>query len=100
MSQHRVRLPLVIAGLALAQCFGWRMTFNLPAITGAAMAETLRLPYPAIMAGPTAMLVVMALGALPLARLFRQWGARPVMTASVAVGALGLLIIAVAQDSF
>ena len=52
MSESRLRLPLTIAAFALAQALCWGMTFNLPAITGKAMAEALALPYAAIMAGP------------------------------------------------
>src|SRR5262245_23761937 len=94
MSHPRLPLPVVIAAFALARGFGWGMTCSLPAVTGPAMAEALALPYAAVMAGPTAMLIVMALGAIPFARLFERVGARVVMTASVVVAALGLLVIA------
>ncbi|MDR3474022.1 MAG: MFS transporter [Devosia sp.] len=94
MSESRFRLPLVIGALALAQCFCWGMTFNLPAITGRAMAEALGLPYAAVMGGPTVMLVVMALAAVPFLKLFERLGARPIMTTSVIVGALGLVAVA------
>lgn len=94
MSESPPRLPLAIAAFALAQAVCWGMTFNLPAITGSAMAETLGLPYPAVMAGPTVMLVVMAAAAVPFLRLFERFGARLVMTSSTAVAALGLATIA------
>lgn len=96
MLQSRFRLPLTIAAFALAQALSWGMTFNLPAITGTAMATALDLPYPAVMAGPTVMLVVMAAAAIPFLRLFESLGARLVMTTSVAVSALGLAVIALA----
>jgi MFS family permease len=89
-------MPLAIAAFALAQAACWGMTFHLPAITGTAMAEALGLPYPAVMAGPTVMLVVMAAAAVPFLRLFERFGARLVMTASTIVAALGLATIAVA----
>jgi len=89
-------MPLAIAAFALAQAVCWGMTFNLPAITGSAMAVTLGLPYPAVMAGPTVMLVVMAAGAVPFLRLFERFGARLVMTSGTAVAALGLAAIATA----
>ena len=94
MSESPPRLPLTIAAFALAQAVCWGMTFNLPAITGSAMAETLGLPYPAVMAGPTVMLVVMAAAAVPFLRLFERFGARLVMTSSTAVAALALAVIA------
>jgi len=76
------------------------MTFNLPAITGSAMAETLGLPYPAVMAGPTVMLVTMALAAVPCLRLFERHGARLVMTSATAIAALGLATIATAGTAW
>ena len=97
MAESRLRLPLTIAAFALAQSLGWGMTFNLPAITGAAMADALGLPYAAIMAGPTVMLAVMAVTALLYGRLFERAGARVVMTASAAVAALGLAGLAAAM---
>jgi predicted MFS family arabinose efflux permease len=94
LSEFRFRLPLTIAAFALAQAVCWGMTFNLPAITGSAMAEALGLPYPAVMAGPTVMLVTMAAAAVPCLRLFERYGARVVMTSGTAVAALGLATIA------
>lgn len=94
MPESRFRMPLTITAFALAQAICWGMTFNLPAITGSAMAEALGLPYPAVMAGPTVMLVVMAAAAVPFLKLFERFGARLVMTASTAVAALGLVTIA------
>lgn len=76
------------------------MTFNLPAITGSAMAESLGLPYPAVMAGPTVMLVTMALAAVPCLRLFERHGARLVMTSATAIAALGLATIATAGTAW
>jgi predicted MFS family arabinose efflux permease len=94
MLPSRLRLPLTIAAFAVAQSLCWGMTFNLPAITGQAMAEALGLPYAAVMAGPTMMLVAMAAAAVPFLKLFQRIGTRPVMTASVALGAIGLAVIA------
>lgn len=96
MPESRLRFALTITAFALAQAACWGMTFNLPAITGTAMAEALGLPYPAVMAGPTVMLVVMAAAAVPFLKLFERLGARLVMTASTAVAALGLATIAMA----
>jgi len=93
--ENRFRLPALISAFALAQAVCWGMTFNLTAITGSAMAAALGLPYVIVMTGPTVMLVVMALVAVPFLRLFERYGARQVMTASVVVGALGLALVGV-----
>tara|TARA_R110002124_G_scaffold114535_20_gene269399 strand:- start:11340 stop:12524 length:1185 start_codon:yes stop_codon:yes gene_type:complete len=97
MHQSRFRLPLIVAALALAQAVCWGMTFNLPAITGGAMAEALDVPYFVVMMGPTVMLVVMALIAVPLLQVFQRLGMRLVMTASAGLGAIGLAIVALAM---
>lgn len=96
MQQSRFRLPMIVAALALAQAICWGMTFNLSAITGGAMAEALEMPYFVVMMGPTVMLVVMALIAVPMLQVFQRLGMRLVMTASVGLGALGLAIVALA----
>jgi len=96
----RFRLPLTVAAFALAQALCWGMTFNLPAITGQAMAKALGLPYAAAMAGSTVMLVVMAISAVPFLRLFERFGSRSVMTASVGIAALGLAAIATAMSAW
>jgi len=100
LSESRFRLPLTIAAFALAQAVCWGMTFNLPAITGSAMAEALRLPYPTIMAGPTVMLVTMAFAAVPCLRLFQRYGARRVMSAGTVLAALGLATIATGSTAW
>ncbi|UXN68027.1 hypothetical protein N8A98_00455 (plasmid) [Devosia neptuniae] len=96
MRQSRFRLSLIVAALALAQAVCWGMTFNLPAITGGAMAEALDLPYFAVMMGPTVMLVVMALVAVPALQVFERIGMQLAMTASAGLAAIGLVIIALA----
>lgn len=93
------RSPLhrALAALSLTQLLGWGATFWLPAITGPAMAAGLGLPLPAIMAGPTLMLLLMALASWPLRRVFERHGARPVMMLGSALGAAGLLALGLAQ---
>lgn len=100
MSHSALRMPVAIAAFALAQAVCWGMTFNLPAITGSAMAAALGLPYAAVMAGPTVMLVVMAAAAVPFLILFERFGARLVMTSGTLVGALGLVVIATAASAW
>lgn len=86
-----------VAALSLTQLIGWGSTFWLPAVTGPAMAADLGLPLPLVMAGPTAMLVVMALVSWPLGAVFERHGARPVMVLGSLLGALGLLLAGLAQ---
>lgn len=100
MLENRYRLPALIGAFALAQAVSWGMTFNLTAITGVAMAAALGLSYVVVMTGPTVMLVVMALVAVPFLRLFERFGARQVMTASVAVGALGLALVGLSTGAW
>lgn len=70
-----------VAALCLTQVIGWGTTFWLPAVTGPAMAGELGMTLPLAMAGPTVMLVVMAMASWPLSGLFERHGARPVMIA-------------------
>lgn len=86
-----------VAALSLTQLIGWGSTFWLPAVTGPAMAADLGLPLPLAMAGPTAMLVVMALVSWPLGAVFERHGARPVMVLGSLLGALGLMLVGLAQ---
>lgn len=86
-----------IAALSLTQLIGWGSTFWLPAVTGPAMAAELGMGLPLVMAGPTAMLVVMALVSWPLGAVFERHGARPVMVLGSLLGALGLALVGLAQ---
>ncbi|MEF0942768.1 MFS transporter [Rhizobium sp. BR 362] len=95
------RSPTVRAVLALSltQLIGWGATFYLPVVTGPAMAAELGLALPMVMAGPTIMLVIMALVSWPLSTAFERHGARPIMTLGSPVGAAGLLIMGLANGS-
>jgi MFS family permease len=86
-----------IAALSLTQLIGWGATFWLPAVTGPAMAGELGIPLPMVMAGPTIMLVVMAMVSSPLSTIFERHGARPVMIVGSVLGAAGLLVMALAN---
>lgn len=86
-----------VAALSLTQLIGWGSTFWLPAVTGPAMAAELGMGLPLVMAGPTAMLVVMALASWPLGAVFERHGARPVMVLGSLLGALGLALVGLAQ---
>jgi len=93
------RSPTVraVAALSLTQLIGWGATFWLPAVTGPAMADELGMSLPMIMAGPTVMLVVMAMVSWPLSAVFERYGARPVMALGSPLGAAGLLVMGLAD---
>ncbi|PIO97428.1 MFS transporter [Pleomorphomonas carboxyditropha] len=92
------RSPTVraVAALSATQLIGWGATFWLPAVTGPAMAGELGMALPMVMAGPTVMLVVMALASWPLGAVFERHGARPVMVAASPLGAAGLALLGLA----
>lgn len=93
------RSPTVraVAALSVTQLIGWGATFWLPAVTGPAMASDLGLALPMIMAGPTVMLVVMAMVSWPLSGIFERHGARPIMALGSPLGAAGLLVMGLAN---
>lgn len=61
------------------------------------MANDLGMTLPSIMAGPTIMLIVMAMVSWLLRKVFENHGARPVMVFGSPVGGLGLLVLALAN---
>jgi MFS family permease len=94
-----LRSPTVraVAVLSLTQLIGWGATFWLPAVTGRAMAGDLGMALPMVMAGPTVMLVVMAMVSWPLSAMFERHGARPIMVLGSPLGAAGLLVMGLAH---
>jgi MFS family permease len=98
-SQMSFHPPTVraVAALSLTQLVGWGATFWLPAVTGPAMAGDLGMALPMVMAGPTVMLVVMAMVSWPLSTIFERYGARPVMVLGSPLGAAGLLVMGLAN---
>jgi MFS family permease len=82
-----------VAALSVTQLIGWGATFWLPAVTGPAMAGDLGMALPMVMAGPTVMLVVMAMVSWPLSGIFERHGARPIMVLGSPLGAAGLLVM-------
>lgn len=61
------------------------------------MADELGMALPMIMAGPTVMLVVMAMVSWPLSTIFERHGARPIMIVGSPLGAAGLLAMSLAN---
>ncbi|KKB12825.1 transporter [Devosia geojensis] len=94
------RIVLAVVALGLTQIIGWGTTFNLPAVLGPAMATDLAVSLPAIMAGPTVMLVTMAATSWALAPLNERHGPHAVMAAGSAIGAAGLALLAVSPNVF
>lgn len=88
---------LAVAALSLTQLIGWGATFWMPAVTGPAMAGELGMALPMVMAGPTVMLVVMAMASWPLSAVFERYGARPIMVLGSPLGAAGLLAMGLAN---
>ncbi|HEY4202226.1 MAG TPA: MFS transporter [Devosiaceae bacterium] len=86
-----------VAALSITQLIGWGATFYMPAITGPAMATDLGMALPLVMAGPTIMLVVMAMVSWPLSAVFARHGARPIMVLGSVLGATGLLVMGLAN---
>ena len=98
-SQMQFRSPTVraVAALSLTQLVGWGAMFWLPAVTGPAMADELGMALPMVMAGPTIMLVVMAMVSWPLSAVFERYGARPIMILGSPLAAAGLLVMGLAD---
>ncbi|SCB45607.1 MFS transporter [Rhizobium multihospitium] len=86
-----------VAALSLTQLIGWGSTFYLPAVIGPAIARELGVGLPTVMAGPTIMLVVMAMVSWPLSSIFERHGTRPIMAFGSAMGAIGLLLMSLAN---
>jgi MFS family permease len=86
-----------VAALSVTQLIGWGATFWLPAVTGPAMARDLGVALPMVMAGPTVMLVVMAMVSWPLGTAFERYGARPIMGSGSLLGGAGLLALSLAD---
>ena len=88
-----LRTIIVVVALSVTQLVGWGATFWLPAVTGPSMSVELALDLTSIMAGPTAMLLMMALISWPLSGAFERYGARPIMAVGSLLGAVGLLTL-------
>lgn len=61
------------------------------------MAGELGMALPMVMAGPTVMLVVMAMASWPLSAILERHGARPIMVWGSLLGAAGLLVMGLAN---
>lgn len=98
MQRDSVRLLPRIAAIGVTQIIGWGATFNLPGVLGEEIAAALGFSLTIALLGPTIMLVVLAGVSWFLGGSFERFGARPVMTIGTVLAAVGLLLLAGAQD--
>ncbi len=92
-----MRRRSVVLVLGTAQTLAWGSSFYLPAVLAASMAPELGVTVPTVYALLSMALVVAALGGPLAGRLIDHHGGRPVLMASSAVFAAGLLALALAQ---
>jgi len=95
MSGRRSIVPVLIV-LAMAQVIGWG-TIGLLAIVGRQVAADLKMGIAAVFAGNSILYVAMGLCAPILAKAFIGYGARRVMIAGTALGALGFVGLALSN---
>lgn len=98
MRHASMRLLPRIGALGITQIIGWGSTFNLPGVLGDRIAADLGFSLTVALLGPTVMLVILAGVSWFLAGSFERFGARPVMTIGTALAAIGLLLLAGAQE--
>lgn len=84
--------------IGITQIIGWGSTFNLPGVLGDRIAADLGFSLTVALLGPTVMLIVLAGVSWLLAGPFDHFGARTVMTIGTLLAALGLLLLAGAQE--
>lgn len=94
----RGRRLRVIAALGIAQIFSWGATYYLPAILARPIAAETGWPFAWVIGGLSLGLLVAGLAALRVGRAIERHGGRPVLAASAALIALGLLILAAAPS--
>lgn len=83
----------VMIVLAVGQVISWG-TLGLPAVVGSRIAADLHMSIAAVFAGTSVLYVVMGLCGPLLARAFRRYGARHVMTLGAAAAAPGFVLLA------
>ncbi|MGC4191727.1 MAG: MFS transporter [Thermomicrobiales bacterium] len=98
MRRTSLRLLPKIAAIGVTQIVGWGSTFNLPGVLGDRIAADIGSSLTIVLLGPTVMLVVIAAVSWFLASSFERFGARQIMTVGTVLAALGLLLLAGAQE--
>jgi predicted MFS family arabinose efflux permease len=91
-------LPAV-AALGTAQTLAWASTYYLPAMLAAPMARDLGVSTPTVFGAFSVALIVSALLGPYAGRAIDRWGARPVLSGTNLVFALGLAALANAHGS-
>ena len=89
----------VISALGTAQTLAWASTYYLPAMLAAPMARDLGVSTPTVFGAFSMALIVSALLGPYAGRAIDRWGARPVLSGTNLVFALGLAALANAQGS-
>jgi len=84
----------VVAALGTAQTLAWASTYYLPAMLAVPMATSLGISTPTVFAAFSMALVVSALLGPYAGRAIDRWGARPVLSGTNLVFALGLAALA------
>jgi predicted MFS family arabinose efflux permease len=93
-----MRLLPRVGAIGITLIIGWGSTFNLPGVLGDRIAADLGFSLTVALMGPTVMLFVLAGVSWFLAGSFERFGTRPVMTIGTLLAALGLLLLAGAQE--
>jgi predicted MFS family arabinose efflux permease len=84
----------VVAALGTAQTLAWASTYYLPAMLAVPMAKDLGVSTPTVFAAFSMALIVSALLGPYAGRAIDRWGARPVLSGTNLVFALGLAALA------
>ena len=90
----RPRHLSVVAALGTAQTLAWASTYYLPAMLAVPMAHDLSVSTPTVFAAFSMALIVSALLGPYAGRAIDRWGARPVLSSTNFVFALGLAALA------
>lgn len=87
----------VVAALGVAQTLAWASTYYLPAVLAAPMAKDLGVSRPQVFAAFSMALVLSAVLGPFAGRAIDRWGARPVLSSTNLIFALGLAVLANAR---
>jgi predicted MFS family arabinose efflux permease len=87
----------VVAALGTAQTLAWASTYYLPAMLAVPMAKDIGVTTPTVFAAFSMAFIVSALLGPTAGRAIDRWGARPVLSSTNLVFALGLVALANAR---
>ncbi|HEU0165928.1 MAG TPA: MFS transporter, partial [Thermomicrobiales bacterium] len=89
--------PRVVV-LGISQILAWGATFNLPGVLGRPITNDLDLSLTIVLAGPTVMLVILAMVSWFLTSRFERHGARSIMIGGTILAAIGVMLLALSQN--